>query len=103
MRWSTQEAVGCPKILKIHCLLLFFYFFVNFHPLFWILRFCFTYLYLSENFKIFCGLFLHQLEIYQIVTCSIFHIFMYKYFNIVVVHIFHIFYIFSKLDSDLIS
>jgi len=100
MRWPTAGGGWAPENFKNPLFTIIFLFFVIFYPFFWILRFCFTYLYLSENFKIFSGLFLHQLEIYQSVTCSIFHIFMYKYFNIVVVHIF---YIFSKLDSDLIS
>jgi len=43
----------------------FFYFLFIFHPLFYILAFDYTYLYLLENSKIFCGVFLYRLEIYQ--------------------------------------
>jgi len=60
---NNQKAVGPPKIPKFHHL--GFLFFVNFHLFFYFVAFYFTYLYLLKNSKIFCGVFLYQLQIYQ--------------------------------------
>jgi len=50
---------------KFHRLGFIFYIFLIFHPFFYILTFDLTYLYLLENSKFFCDVFLYRLEIYQ--------------------------------------
>jgi len=65
-KWGN-EALGASGNSKTPSFRGHFLFFLIFHPLFYIVAFNFTYLHLLKNSKVFCGVFLYQLEIYQFI------------------------------------